>query len=161
MKNFRAPFFGLTLLLGTPALADHVATVIGAAVGGAAGTAISQNTNQSRNATILWSAVGAGAGAAVGRKLGEPHAPQVVAAPAYAQPTYSPAYHSGAQPVYAPAAQVQYVPVYTNGTQQWRPAHAQAVYYRDYDDDDRRGKHKGWKKHKKDKHKHGRDHDDD
>lgn len=147
MKNSRIPFLGLTFLLATPAFADHTATVIGAAVGGAAGTAISQNTHQSRNATILWSAVGAGAGAAVGRKLGEPHAPQVVAAPAYAQPTYSPAYHSGAQPVYAPAAQVRYVPVYANGTQQWQPAHAQPAYYRAHDDDNRRGKHKPARSH--------------
>lgn len=156
MKNSRIPFLGLTLLIATPAFADHAATVIGAAVGGAAGTAISQNTNQSRNATILWSAVGAGAGAAVGRKLGEPHRPQV--APAYAQPTYSPAYYTGAQPVYAPAAQVRYIPVYTNGAQQWRPARTQPVYYRAYDDD-WRGKH-SWKKHKHE-HKHGREHDDD
>lgn len=144
MKNSRIPFFGLALLFATPTFADHAATVIGAAVGGAAGTAISQNTNQSRNATILWSAVGAGAGAAVGRKLGEPHAPQVVAAPVYPQPVYSPAYYSSAQPVYAPAAH--------------------PVYYRAYrDDDDWRGKHKGWKKHKHKKHGHGHghDHDDD
>lgn len=155
MKNLRIPFFGLALLFAAPAFADHTATVIGAAVGGAAGTAISQNTNQSRNATILWSAVGAGAGAAVGRKLGEPHAPQVVAAPAYAQPAYSPAYYSSAQPVYSPAAQVQYVPVYQNGTTYWRAAQVQPVYYRAYDNHDGwRGKYKGWKKHK-------HDHDDD
>lgn len=161
MKNSRIPFLGLALLCAAPAFADHTATVIGAAVGGAAGTAISQNTNQSRNATILWSAVGAGAGAAVGRKLGEPHATQIVAAPVYPQPTYAPAYYRSAQPVYAPAAQVQYVPVYQNDARYWRGAQTQPVYYRAYDDDDRHG-HKGWKKHKN-KHKHGRghDHDDD
>lgn len=131
MKNLRIPFLGLTLLIATPAFADDAATVIGAAVGGAAGTAISQNTNQSRNATILWSAIGAGAGAAVGRKLGAPHGPQVVAAPAYAQPTHSPAYYSGAQP----------------------------VYYRAYDDD-WRGAQRGWNKHRN-KQKHGRGHHDD
>lgn len=155
MKNSRIPFLGLTLLIATPAFADDAATVIGAAVGGAAGTAISQNTNQSRNATILWSAVGAGAGAAVGRKLGEPHGPRVVAAPPYAQSTHSPTYYSGAQPVYAPGAPLQYIPAYGNG----RQPHAQPVYYRAYDDD-WRGEQKGWNKHKN-KQRHGRGHDDD
>lgn len=153
MKNSRMALLGLAMSAATPAFADHAATVIGAAVGGAAGTAVSQNINQSRNATILWSAVGAGAGAAIGRKLGEPHAQPVINTSPYAQPYYAPA--AG----YAQAQPGQYVPVYQNGATYWREAQTQPRYYQSHrDDDDWRGKHKGWKKYKN---KHDHDHDDD
>lgn len=154
MKKSRIAFIGLAMTVATPAFADHVATVIGAAVGGAAGTAISQNTHQSRNATVLWSAVGAGAGAAVGRKLGEPHAQPVINTSAYAQPYYGPAAAG-----HAPAQQVQYVPVYQNDNTHWRATQAQPAYYQAYRNNDQwRGKH--WKKHKN-KHKQDRRHDYD
>lgn len=152
MKNARLPLIGLGLMFAAPAFADDVATVLGAAIGGAAGTAISQNTHQSRNATILWSAVGAGTGAAVGRSLGQPHSAPVIDAPRYAQPYYAPA----ATTHYAPAQQAQYVSGY-HGNNYGRATQAHGNDYQAYRDDGRRG-HAGRKKHQN---RHERSHDDD
>lgn len=145
MKNARISLIGLGLMFAAPAFADDVATVLGAAIGGAAGTAVSQNTHQSRNATILWSAVGAGTGAAVGRSLGQPHSAPVINAPRYAQPYYAPAATH-----YAPAQQVQYVPGY-HGNNYGRATQAHGNGYQAYRDDGR----------KKHQNRHERSYDDD
>ena len=66
------------LSLGTSSVfADHTETVIGAAVGGAAGAAIGNRTG-GRNDAVIWSAIGGATGAIVGRSLGDPHERQVV-----------------------------------------------------------------------------------
>jgi len=69
---------GTMLALGTSSvIADHTETIIGAAVGGAAGAAIG-NKMGGRNDAVVWSAIGGATGALVGRSLGGPHERQVV-----------------------------------------------------------------------------------
>jgi outer membrane lipoprotein SlyB len=69
---------GALMALGTSSVfADHTETVIGAAIGGAAGAAIGNRTG-GRNDAVVWSAIGGATGAMVGRSLGEPHERQVV-----------------------------------------------------------------------------------
>lgn len=64
---------GIALAFSTAnVFADHMATVIGAAAGGATGAAIGQHMG-GRNDAIIWSAIGGAAGAALGHSLGEPH----------------------------------------------------------------------------------------
>ena len=62
---------GTMMTFGTSAaFADHTETIIGAAVGGAAGAAIGNRTG-GRNDAVIWSAIGGATGAALGRSLGE------------------------------------------------------------------------------------------
>lgn len=65
----------VSLSLGsTLAYADATETVVGAAIGSAAGAALGKRTKN----VEIWSALGGATGAYVGYKLGEPRQPEVI-----------------------------------------------------------------------------------
>jgi len=120
------------LMFGTASVfADHTETVIGAAIGGAAGAAIGNRTG-GRNDAVIWSAIGGATGAVLGRSLGEPHERQVVVRE---RVRYE--------------EDERYVVVHR------RPAHVQHVYYEE------RPHYYKMKHHKKHHRHHDRDWDDD
>ena len=119
------------LTLGTSSVfADHTETVIGAAVGGAAGAAIGNRTG-GRNDAVIWSAIGGATGAVLGRSLGEPHERQVVV-----------------------RERVRYVDDDEHYVVVHRPVHVQHIYY---EEEPRYYKYKE-KHHKKYKEKHHKKH---
>lgn len=70
-KNIVALMLLGMLTLGASAHADTTETVIGAAIGSAAGAAIGQKANRGNN-VVIWSALGGATGAYIGQRLGEP-----------------------------------------------------------------------------------------
>ncbi|MEO1766928.1 glycine zipper domain-containing protein [Thiobacter aerophilum] len=60
----------LLLAMGaSTAYADHGASVLGAAIGSAAGAAVGHGLGGDRGAVIVWSALGGAAGAAIGQSM--------------------------------------------------------------------------------------------